>query len=371
MANKWAVASGNWNNTAVWNDGTIPVNGDVVYANGYNVTLNVNPNQPQTTLTNGLCEDTQNSGGYFTLPSSVTTLTLKKLEQVGTTRLLYLYIISNDEDCYFNFDISNDGGYAMEIRTQQRNKYYFTGNLSIGNFPLINSYNGYSYQLSIVQINGNVTSDNAQPLFDVNASGGGGAITTFILNGNMSNSLIGKTGTITTINGRIELPLTSGISCTTLNLNGVLVAKNNRRYTGTTININGRIEYQSNNNNSNGIHFNTINVLNPDTFRWIDISEPRINPFIIVTNWDLNNEIQYPAENRVVAGTHYAFDEKVGTFAVDYPQEAVVLKDVTYDGGNKTGKLVVLPAELISRLLNCATIETMQQLLIAHLNQEE
>ena len=113
-----------------------------------------------------------------------------------------------------------------------------------------------------------------------------------------------------------------------------------------------------------------MNILNPADFRWVDISEPRINPFIIITDWDFANEVQYPPENRVVAGIPYAFDEKVGTFAVDYPQEAVVLKDVVYDSGNKTGKLVVLPAELISRLLNCPTIETMQQLLIAHLNPE-
>lgn len=369
MANKWAIASGNWNATATWNDNTIPVNGDVVYANGYTVTLNVNPNQSQTVLTNGLCEDTQRSGGIFTLPSGVSTLTVKELKQVGTGTLLSLSISSNGSVYYFVGNMSNESGHVVSIYTQQRNKYYIYGNLTIGNYPLIDSHNGYSYALAIVQINGNVYSEYAKPLFDTNTSGGNGAITSFILNGTMRNALIGKTGTTTTINGSIELPLSSGISCTTLNLNGILTAKNNRLFTGTTINVNGKIEYQSN-NNTTGVHFTTMNILNPDEFRWVDISEPRINPFIIVTDWDLNNEVQYPNENKVVAGTPYAFDEKVGTFAVDYPQEAVVLKDVIYDSGNKTGKLVVLPAELISRLLNCPTIETMQQLLIAHLNPE-
>ena len=336
MANKWAIASGNWNATATWNDNTIPVNGDVVYTNGYTVTLNVNPNQPQTILTNGLCEDTQISGGSFTLQSAVTRLTVKELKQVGVNTLLNLSINGNGNAYYFIFAISNESGYAISIYTQQTNKYYFYGDINIGNYPLISSRNNYSYALSIVQIDGNVYSEYAQPLFDVNASGGGGAISSFILNGNMKNVLIGKTGTTTTINGSIELPLTSNISCTTLNLNGILTAKNNRRYTGTTININGKIEYQSN-NNSNGIYFSTINVLNPDTFTWRDISEPRINPFIIVTDSDLNNQIQYPPENRVVAGTPYAFDEKVGTFTVDYPPETVVLKDYAYDGGDMVG----------------------------------
>ncbi|MBQ4009235.1 MAG: hypothetical protein II604_00860, partial [Bacteroidales bacterium] len=83
MANKWAIASGNWNATATWNDNSIPVNGDVVYTNGYTVTLNVDPNQPQTILTNGLCEDTQGSGGSFILQPAVAILTVKELKQVG------------------------------------------------------------------------------------------------------------------------------------------------------------------------------------------------------------------------------------------------------------------------------------------------
>ncbi|MBR6067268.1 MAG: hypothetical protein IKP45_05655 [Bacteroidales bacterium] len=336
MANKWAIASGNWNATATWNDNTIPVNGDVVYANGYTVTLNVNPNQSQTVLTNGLCEDTQISGGSFTLSPSVVTLTVKELKQVGADTLLNLSIGSNGAAYYFRCAISNENGYAMSIRTQQTNKYYFYGDINIGNYPLINSYNPYGYVLTTVQIDANVYSEYAQPLFDVDSRGGGADINSFILNGTMRNALIGKTGTTTTINGSIELPLSSGISCTTLNLIGILTAKNNRLYTGTTINVNGKIEYQSN-NNTTGVRFTNMNILNPDEFRWVDISEPRINPFIIVTYWDLNNQIQYPPENRVVAGTPYAFDEKVGTFTVDYPPETVVLKDYVYDGGEMVG----------------------------------
>ena len=338
MANKWAIASGNWNATATWNDNSIPVNGDVVYTNGYTVTLNVDPNQPQTILTNGLCEDTQGSGGSFILQPAVAILTVKELKQVGINTLLNLNISGNSNAYYFHCAISNESGYAMSIRTQQTNRYYFYGDINIGNYPLINSHNNYSYPLAIVQIDGNVYSEYAQPLFDTNTSGGNGAIASFILNGTMRNALIGKTGTTTTINGSIELPLTSDISCTTLNLNGILTAKNNRRYTGTTINVNGKIEYQSN-NNTTGVHFTTMNILNPDEFRWVDISEPRINPFIIITDWDFANEVQYPPENRVVAGIPYAFDEKVGTFEVDYPPESVVLNGYEYDNGNMTGSM--------------------------------
>lgn len=94
------------------------------------------------------------------------------------------------------------------------------------------------------------------------------------------------------------------------------------------------------------------------------------NDIIMISRYQLNNTNQYPAPANVKKDVPYAWGELVGQYLPDYPQEAVVLKDVIYDSGNKTGKLVVLPAELISRLLNCPTIETMQQLLIAHLNPE-
>ena len=40
MATRRAVANGNWSNTATWNGGVLPGNGDTVYANGFNVTIN-------------------------------------------------------------------------------------------------------------------------------------------------------------------------------------------------------------------------------------------------------------------------------------------------------------------------------------------
>ena len=39
MADKWPLANGNWSNAANWNDGTKPVVGDTVYADGKTVTI--------------------------------------------------------------------------------------------------------------------------------------------------------------------------------------------------------------------------------------------------------------------------------------------------------------------------------------------
>lgn len=42
MAVRYAVATGNWSNTATWNGGTLPTSADDVYANGFTVTIDQN-----------------------------------------------------------------------------------------------------------------------------------------------------------------------------------------------------------------------------------------------------------------------------------------------------------------------------------------
>lgn len=41
MADRWAVANGNWSNTATWNGGTLPTSSDDVYADGRTVTIDI------------------------------------------------------------------------------------------------------------------------------------------------------------------------------------------------------------------------------------------------------------------------------------------------------------------------------------------
>lgn len=69
MADRWAIANGNWSNTATWDGGTLPTTGDDVYADGKSVTIdqNVTVASVRTTQRSG-----GTAGGGFTLNSGYT-----------------------------------------------------------------------------------------------------------------------------------------------------------------------------------------------------------------------------------------------------------------------------------------------------------
>jgi trimeric autotransporter adhesin len=71
MATRRAVANGNWSATGTWNGGVVPGNGDTVYSNGFNVTLDVdvliggdnNPTVATGSLVAGQLYEIVNVGG--------------------------------------------------------------------------------------------------------------------------------------------------------------------------------------------------------------------------------------------------------------------------------------------------------------------
>ena len=62
MANRWAVASGDWSNTATWNGGTLPTSADDIFAN--NFTVNVNQNIDVISLRNTATADVRSGTTY-------------------------------------------------------------------------------------------------------------------------------------------------------------------------------------------------------------------------------------------------------------------------------------------------------------------
>lgn len=76
MANRYAVATGNWSDTTTWNGGTLPTSGDVVRPNGFVVTIDVD------VTVDGLTNDASSpavAGGSFTLSSAGITITVPSL----------------------------------------------------------------------------------------------------------------------------------------------------------------------------------------------------------------------------------------------------------------------------------------------------
>jgi hypothetical protein len=63
MAIRHAVATGNWDNTATWNGGTLPGIGDDVYANGFSISINQNINVSK--ISTEICPTTSIGGGGF------------------------------------------------------------------------------------------------------------------------------------------------------------------------------------------------------------------------------------------------------------------------------------------------------------------
>jgi hypothetical protein len=75
MAERWAVATGNWSATGTWNGGTLPASGDDVYANNFTVTVDQNVVANSLRINAG---STAVAGGKFTC-STTRTIALQEL----------------------------------------------------------------------------------------------------------------------------------------------------------------------------------------------------------------------------------------------------------------------------------------------------
>jgi len=86
MANVYAVASGNWSNTAIWNTGTLPTSADIVRPNGFAVTID------QNITVDSLRNDASApavAGGTFTLTGNYTLNISTNIQCFATSLLTY------------------------------------------------------------------------------------------------------------------------------------------------------------------------------------------------------------------------------------------------------------------------------------------
>lgn len=309
MAVKWAVANGNWNAGTTWNDGVVPTADDDVFLNGNTITL---PNSAYTavaqTISNGYCEQTGGSGGSITGGRQQTITLYNDTSLTAVVRYITANVICEGTP------ISTGGNHIRLV---------VFGNV-LCNSQLTD--NSTSYHRG-VHITGNVIANS----FLV----GNGSVQELIVTGNCEISSRPTYSTsayfqcVGVVNANVSFSEDTIIA-------NVINCNTNALITVNTATINGSISYKST-ENTMGLHHSTLNILNPDTFTWKDVTEPRSNPFIIVTDAEMNNRQQYPSEDEVKEGTEYVWGEKVGTY--QQPPEAVVLKGYRYDNYTKEGTL--------------------------------
>ena len=307
MAVKWAVANGSWTDGATWNDGSVPTTEDEVYLNGYKITT--------TNLTfHGRVSNGSNQDYGITEGGALDCYNYNTAANITIDEL----------DCYIKGIISI------------RKNYYYGGNQNrfignINNYSVGGVFTGrFSGHLIIIG-NAHLHTNIAKIIDD----GSTEVANPLEITGNItaiSGAELQRNNTTTTIIGSCE----ATIRATNLNFNGIAQMKMGNSLIATILNINGSITYKST-DNTFGVKYTTLNILNPDTFTWKDVSEPRSNPFIILTDADMNNRQQYPLENEVKEGTEYVWGEKVGTY--QQPPESVVLKGYRYDNDEKEGTL--------------------------------
>ena len=137
MANRYAVATGNWSNTATWDGGTLPQAGDVVRPNAFTVTID------QDITVESLRNDASApavAGGAFVITST-------------TTRTLNCNLMS--------IGAGGSTGSGLLLRLQSTGVVNIIGNITQTGNPVGNLVAGLSIEAnSTVNHTGNATGGN-------------------------------------------------------------------------------------------------------------------------------------------------------------------------------------------------------------------
>jgi hypothetical protein len=103
MAVRYAVATGNWSDTATWNGGTLPTSADDVYSNGFTVTIDVDVTV--LSLRNEVTTGVLAGGGYVLNDDVTINCTGLGIRNAGTTCVTF----SSNGTSYINSNITNNG----------------------------------------------------------------------------------------------------------------------------------------------------------------------------------------------------------------------------------------------------------------------
>jgi hypothetical protein len=154
MALRYAVATGNWSNTATWDGGTLPTSADDVYANNFTVTIDQNVTVLSLRNTAGAPAV---AGGIFILTNGITVNATGTglVNNSGLTTLIDFQLNSPNSATINSTNMSGAGGNPATANAIVR--LSGTGTLTVNSNWLVNN--------TVICISGNGT-------FNLNGSGG-------------------------------------------------------------------------------------------------------------------------------------------------------------------------------------------------------
>lgn len=235
MATRYAVASGNWSNTATWNGGTLPTSADDVYANTFTVTID-------GTYTALSIRNTSNAspvitaGGQFIFANGGNlTCTAAQAIYAGSTTAVLEMTLANPNTAIFSGSVqtlTNTTGYSA-IKLSGTGTLSCTGTYNVDNGSALKQ---------IINVTGAGTLNVIGNLSSSIASQAAPANTLLIA----ANATVNITGNVTASAGIINSSTSATInisSVSTLNITGtVLGAACPAIFTvGTTINVIGNV----------------------------------------------------------------------------------------------------------------------------------
>lgn len=303
MANRWAVANGNWSNTATWNGGTLPTSADVVYTNNFNVNVDTDftVNGLSSTSNTGIT-----AGGTFTFNTANVTATISGNITINTTSLSFILITATTgtvtinasnaiinaaavaSSIFFNYSgncnftlscirlIAGNNNLNYMVRKTSTGTFTLNGNMQIGGTSsgITAITNGcmvlYSDTASTNIINGSILAGGANNgnnvgiyqtagtlniTGDINGGTFGNSYGLYLINTitTVIGSILGNVGNSINISGAITLAITGNItggagisilsSANIVNITGDIISGGNNAIATTagTLNITGKI----------------------------------------------------------------------------------------------------------------------------------
>jgi hypothetical protein len=241
MAVRYAVATGNWSNTATWNGGTLPTSADDVYSNGFTVTID----QDVTVLSiRNTAQSPAVSGGGYILSGTFTVSATGVGFITGATRLL-TYTGSN---CVLNGNITGSGTTAIvTVYHDSTGLLTINGIITLPSTSPDNTFVIQTNSTGGLNINGDITKLGRAETLRV-----GSACTVNIV-GNLVANTAGSGGACVNITGAATVNVTGSVSNISV-ANGPKGIILNNAF--CTVNITGDVFHNSPQTSNEVIFFN-------------------------------------------------------------------------------------------------------------------